>query len=157
MMYAVCYEDEIRLWWDPRRDFKPGYKFKITVNGTAVVYTPRIYYDFKNLESGKEFEYNVVLLDEKGNEVGSSDTQTFSTLKYREKIDVTKVPYFVKGDGKTDCTKVLQKALDECDEDHYLYFPLGIYVCGALKFSSGKIRLDSGAMLCGKDEVASLC
>ena len=157
MMYAVCYEDEIRLWWDPRRDFKDGYKFKVTVNGTAVVFTPKIYYDFKNLDAGKDFEFNVVLLDEKGEAVGHSDTQVFSTLKYKEKIDVTKAPYFAKGDGVTDNTAVIQKALDECDDDHYLYFPLGIYICGAVKYGSGKIRFDSGAILCNKKEVASLC
>ena len=156
-MYAVCYEDEIRLWWDPRRDFKPGYRFKVTVNGVSVVYTPNIYYDFKNLDAGKDFDFEVQLLDELGNPVGHSDSKVFSTLRYREKIDVTKAPYFAKGDGETDNTEILQKALDDCDEDHYLYFPLGIYICSALKFSSGKIRLDSGAVLCSKKGVNKLC
>ncbi len=156
-MYAVVYEDEIRLWWDVRKDFKPGYKFKITVNDECCAFTPNVYYDFKNLEAGKNFTYTVQLLDQNGNPVGYPEVQTFSTLPARARIDVTKAPYCAKGDGKTDCTAVVQKAFNDCSENEYVYFPLGVYVCGELKFNSVKIKFDSGAVICGLEKVNELC
>ncbi len=44
-------------------------------------------------------------------------------------IDVTKAPYFAKGDGKTDNTDSLQKALTDVMGAHkILYFPNGTYL-----------------------------
>lgn len=43
-------------------------------------------------------------------------------------IDVTKAPYGAKGDGKTDDTAAIQKALDDHpDQGAILYFPNGVY------------------------------
>lgn len=47
-------------------------------------------------------------------------------------VDVTKAPYFAKGDGKTDNTATLQKALNENVGHHrVLYFPKGTYLVSA--------------------------
>jgi len=44
-------------------------------------------------------------------------------------VDVTQAPYFTKGDGKTDCTASLQKALNEhTGRGRTLYFPRGTYL-----------------------------
>ena len=43
-------------------------------------------------------------------------------------INVTKDPYYAKGDGKTDDTEAIQKALnDHPDGDYIIYLPHGIY------------------------------
>ena len=43
-------------------------------------------------------------------------------------VNVTKDPYFAKGDGKTDDTEAIQKALnDHPDGDFIIYLPHGIY------------------------------
>lgn len=43
-------------------------------------------------------------------------------------VNVTKDPYFAKGDGKTDDTEAIQKALnDHPDGDYIIYLPHGIY------------------------------
>jgi len=44
-------------------------------------------------------------------------------------VDVTLEPYFAKGDGKTDDTEVLQKALDDHPNGNYIiYLPKGTYL-----------------------------
>ena len=43
-------------------------------------------------------------------------------------VNVTKDPYFAKGDGKNDDTEAIQKALnDHPDGDYIIYLPHGIY------------------------------
>jgi Pectate lyase superfamily protein len=54
-------------------------------------------------------------------------------------IDVTKAPYFAKGDGKTDNTESLQKALSDVMGAHkILYFPNGTYLISRTLFWSKK-------------------
>ena len=44
-------------------------------------------------------------------------------------IDLSKPPFNLKGDGKTDCTKSIQKALDDnADNGSIFYFPNGVYL-----------------------------
>ena len=47
-----------------------------------------------------------------------------NVLKYPDMcktvIDVTKAPYFADPTGKTDCTKALQLAIDDCLRDYIL-------------------------------------
>lgn len=153
MIYAVIYEDEIRLWWDKRKGFQEGYIYKITIDGTRSAFTKNVYYDFKNLEAGREYLYTVELLDKDKNPVGKSESRAVKTLPYKAKKDVTKPPYNAVGDGVTDNTESIQRAFDECGANEYVYFPLGVYACNALKFGGDiKVHFDSGANLCALED-----
>lgn len=54
-------------------------------------------------------------------------------------VDLTQPPYGIKGDGKTDCTAGIQKALDDTAGGlKILYFPKGVYlVSDTLKWGFG--------------------
>ena len=149
MIYAAIYEDELRLWWDKRKGFQEGCIYKVTIDGTRCAFTKNVYYDFKNLEAGREYLYTVELLDKEGNPIGKSESRAVKTLPYKARKDVTQPPYNAVGDGVTDNTEIIQRAFDECTAEEYVYFPLGVYVCGAVNFAGDiKIRFDSGAKLC---------
>jgi len=59
-------------------------------------------------------------------------------------VDLTQPPYAIKGDGKTDCTVGIQRALDDtAGSMKILYFPKGVYlVSDTLKwgFAGGERR-----------------
>ncbi len=149
MLYAVPFDDEIRVWWDEKKDFQDGYRYKLTLNGKNCFFTKEVYYDFKNLEAGREYTFTVQLVDKNNIPVGIAENGCFSTLPYKSRLDVTKAPYLAIGDGETDNTLAIQHAFDDCSDKEYVYFPMGLYVCGALRMRGDiKIRFDAGASLC---------
>lgn len=78
---------------------------------------------------------------------------TAHTSALRKRIDVTKAPYFAKGDGVTFNTVALQQAFNDCGSDEEVYFPAGIYLTGALDLHSNMaVYLDKGAVLQGSSE-----
>lgn len=156
MLYVMSYETKLALWWDARRDSKEGYVYRVWIDGACVL-TDKVLYDFNNLQAGRTYNLTVELLDEKGNKVGKTETMQASTLPYRKCIDMSKPPYSLVGDGKTDYTQIINKAIDDCKADEFLYFPLGRYVCGKLNFSGSiKIKMDAGAVFCSNDKEISL-
>jgi hypothetical protein len=66
-------------------------------------------------------------------------------------IDVTKAPYNAKGDGKTDDTAAIQKALDDWpDKGAIIYLPNGAYlICDTLKWG-GKPNTQKRTILQGQ-------
>jgi hypothetical protein len=48
-------------------------------------------------------------------------------------LDVTREPYFAKGDGKTDDTRAIQKALDDYPNgNRIIYLPKGVYLVSSM-------------------------
>lgn len=157
MLYSVNLSDEVRLWWDERNEMRSGYKYKVTVNGKNCVMTERNYYNFKNLQAGKQYKFLLEVVDLNKNSIGKAEEFVTTTLPHKECIDVTKPPYNAIGDGKTDCTANIQKAFSDCTADKYIYFPFGIYVCEGVKFSGDtRVLFDAGAIMCSKAEVKKL-
>ena len=148
MVYAVCYDDEIRIWWNGRKEFRSGYFYKLTLNERNCFFTKEVYYDFKNLQAGERYSFTIEVVDDKKRLVGEAERAIYETLPYKARLDVTQAPYFAIGDGITDNTSIIQRVFDECTKDEYVYFPIGEYVCGAVKMRGDvKIRFDAGASL----------
>ncbi|MBQ7237129.1 MAG: hypothetical protein IJX03_08290 [Clostridia bacterium] len=157
MIYAARYENELRVWWDERNDKTQGMKYRIYVDGRTCVYTERVYYNFKNLESGREYEFEIQLVDKYKNVVGKSEKQKFSTLNTRRVVDITKPPYNAVGDGISDNTEIFKKALSELSKNEKLYIPMGVYICDNISFTGDvSVHFDVGAILCSKEKGFSL-
>ena len=157
MVYVARRETVLCLWWDPRCEYKEGYKYKVTVDDKYVVYTKEVFYDFQPLESGKEYNFTVQLVDENKNVVGKTENYTCSTLPSREKIDVTKPPYNAIGDGVTDNTEIFKKALEDCGDTKYLYVPFGVFLCENITLNGNyKFVLGAGATIVNKEMVNKL-
>ncbi len=150
--YAVSFDDEIRIWWDKRSEMQPNRRYRLIIDGKQVVYTSRIYYNVKNLEGGKKYKFQLQVVDENLNVLGVTEEYEYETLPAKKPIDVTKAPYNAVGDGITDNTEALQKALNDCDVHSYVHVPLGVYVTKPLTMNGDvKLSLDAGAVLVTKN------
>jgi polygalacturonase len=89
--------------------------------------------------------------------VGKTETATYTTHPHREKVDLSLPPYSVVGDGVTDNTAILQKAINECRPDQYLFLPYGIYISEKLVINGNvKIQFGAGAVICDKETAKRL-
>ncbi len=150
MIQYACYETEIRIWWDKREDKTENMRYRVVVDGRAYVLTDNHYYDFANLETGRAYTFEIQLIDEEKNIIGRREQIQLSTRAKREVIDVTLPPYNMVGDGETDNTEALNRALLDCREGKILYFPMGVYLCDKIDLSgTATVRFDAGAILQG--------
>lgn len=75
-----------------------------------------------------------------------------TTQSLKRSIDVSKAPYYAKGDGSTINTHAIQRALDDCDRNSWVVIPQGIFLTGALcMHSESELWLCDGAVLQGTD------
>ncbi len=155
MVYVSCKEDELNLWWDEREDKTDEMTYKVIINDLNCAYTNNRYYDFKNLEGGKEYSFQVQLVDANNNVVGKTEQIITTTMPKKERINVTLPPYNAIGDAKTDNTLIIQRAIDENPTLSEIYLPFGVYVCGKLVFNGNfNLKLDVGAKLISPSEDA---
>ncbi len=157
MIHSISYDNEIRIWWDRREDKRENMRYKVTLDGGAYILTDKHYYDFPNLEQGREYLFTLELVDEERRVIGRTERIALSTLAKRTEMEVTDTPYNVKADGKTDNTAKLQQALKDNTDGKRLHFPFGVYICEELDFS-GNIDLcfDVGAILCSAEKEKEL-
>lgn len=148
MLNAIVFFDEITVWWEKPWEGE-NLSYRVTFNGKTVV-TDKTHVTFSELESQTEYDVKVEILC--GNDVFMQDSATVATSAVKKKIDVTKLPYGIKGDGKTMNTEALQKAADGLKKDEYLYFPEGVYLTGSICFhGDSEIYLGEGAEIRGSE------
>ena len=152
MLHTVIFEDEIKIWWEYHSETaRKGY-YVVKKDGIEYLRTDKTHCTFGALAPNTEYVFEVELYSALGECICREQTLV-KTSKDKEKIDVTKAPYFALGDGKTLNTKALQKAINDCKSGQYVYFPQGVYLTGALYLHSDiEIRLDKSALLQGTSE-----
>lgn len=159
MVFGTETDNAVYLWWNKRYDFTDGCYYRVILDDTAVVYTKEILFDFCNMDMSRKHTFAVDMLDKDGRVVGLTEYyETKLVFSKRTALDVTKPPYNIKPDGETDCTQAIQQALLDCDDKHFVYFPLGTYFCKEITFGGDiKIVYDSGAVIIDKKRGISEC
>ena len=147
MLKEIVFFDEITLWWTKDEfNFATSYKFFLddSYHGT----TDKTHYSFLGLKANEQYHIRLEWCNEE-HLIGKREFLLI-TKKEKKCIDITKVPYSACGDGKTLNTIKIQRALDECTENDFIYIPAGVYLTGALNVHSNtEIYLDKNAFLQG--------
>ncbi len=142
-----CEHDSVVLWWEKPQKATPDWCYMVKVNGIPYGETQKTHYTIASLLPDTEYSVEV-----KAGEDWNAQIAIRTSIS-RNRIDVTKAPYFAVGDGKTLNTKVLQQAIDECPTGDSIYFPAGTYLTGALRLHSHmELYLDEGATLQGSSK-----
>ena len=149
-LYYYSTKNEIIIFWD--RDYfgTEKYIYEIYKDGILYEKTEKTHFTLSGLSPDHQYKLEIrALLD--GICIRTSE-KLIKTAKEKNKINVTDAPYNAVGDGITENTGNLQKAIDVCTEDDCLYIPKGVFLAGALRLHSNmEIYLDEGAVLCGTE------
>lgn len=149
MVYAKEDEKAVYLWWDKRAELGENCVYRVTLDDKACVYCADRLYDFYNLDMSVKHTFKIDVINEKGEILGKTEYfENRQIFPKRSPLDVTQPPYNAVGDGKTDCSYAIKKAFNDCNQDKYVYFPLGVYLCDNVNFDgSVKVVFDAGASL----------
>jgi len=149
--FATC--NFMTLYWDKPVALPEGCLFGVYVNGVKVGESDKTHFTVRGLEAEKAYSVQVMLKLIDRREEPVSEKLTIITGKEKRKIDVTKAPYCVVGDGIRRNTEMLQQAIDNCDEESVVYFPAGVYLTGSLRLHSDmEVYLEEGAVLQGTSD-----
>lgn len=142
-LWAAATATEGELFWT--RPSGPSCDYEVFLNGNRVGTSAVTHFTVAGLQPETQYSAEV--------RTGKTAMQVlFETSPVRQRLDVTKAPYFAKGDGKTQNTAALQRAFEDCGADQEVYFPAGVYRTGALDLHSNMaIYLEENAVLQGSD------
>ncbi len=150
MLYYSVTPNAINAWWDSRTDMKKGYKYCLKLNGELAGTTKRIFFDFNNLLPDTVYDIEFMLINRKEQVIGEIECASVKTAIAPKKTDITTLPYSIIGDGITDCTDGINKAISQTDG--ILYFPKGKYVCKNLVINSNcRLVFEKGTVLLQKE------
>lgn len=146
MLNKIVYDDEITVWWNKYELGKPYPKrYEVFLSGEKVGETDKTHFTFSSLAPETEYEIRITY-------GGVEFREKIRTARTRRNLDISAPPYCAVGDGKTDDTAAIQRAMDDCDKDSRVYFPRGTFLSGALKLHGGvELYLADGAVLLGSE------
>ncbi len=148
MIYISVDNDTANLWWDSRVEFTDGCFYKITINDGSCVYTKDFVYFVKNLQPDTEYKFTLEVINDKGETLGKKEKKICRTLPEYKYVDISAAPYFAVGDGKTDVTEIINKAIVALKDGECLYIPEGVFVCKRLQIDNNLcIRFNAGASI----------
>ncbi|SFC11420.1 glycoside hydrolase family 28 protein [Butyrivibrio sp. YAB3001] len=145
-------QNSAEIFWDLPTTATSDCLYQVYVDGKFHIETSKTHASITDLSSDQSYEIEVFILYSGENSDKSIGKLTIHTAHEKKKIDITKSPYFCKGDGKKLNTEQIQQALDDCDKNSYVFIPSGTFLTGALNVHSDtEIYLDEGATLQGTD------
>ena len=147
MVNTIVFNDEITIWW--RYDEYPcTLKYTFYLDGKRHGETTKTHYSFLGLQAERIYSVRIEMEENNGNIL--TEEYVFQTKKAKNRLDITKPPYSAAGDGETLNTYAIQRALNDCTANDFVYFPAGVYLTGALDVHSDtEIYLEEGANLQG--------
>ena len=149
----IRFDDEIALYWEKPKNLAQNVLYRIRVNDRIIEIIAKTHFEIDNLTPNSKYRFQIEQLDGENKSKLIFD-DIIRTKKEKKRIDVTKAPYFAKGDGKTSNTKILQSALKNCKKDECIYFPQGEFLTGGLDvYSNTEIYLSAGAVLKGTEDI----
>lgn len=153
MVNKIVFDDKIVLYWDRQEEYTKGCLYCVKY-ALETVYIDKTHFTIHKKDNMKKsFEVAVSLVEANGKTIKSLTEQTLAFADTKRRIDVTQAPYFAVGDGKTNNTKALQQAINDCGKDDCVYLPVGTFLTGALTLHSDiELYVDSGATLQGLDK-----
>ncbi len=151
-MQQIVTGDSVTFYWEKPRNLPEKFVYRIILDGAEAGETDRTHYTLEGLAPETEYTVEVRLFTGGEQSCAASETVTVKTQKVKRRLDVTKAPYFAKGDGRTMNTEIIQRAIDDCTETDAVYFPEGVFMTGTLRLHSDmELYLEKNAVLQGTD------
>ncbi|MCR5108483.1 MAG: glycoside hydrolase family 28 protein [Lachnospiraceae bacterium] len=141
-------DTEAEIFWDLPENATSETSYDIIKDGIKIDSTNKTHFSLSDLSPESDTEIEITM----GENI-SLGMITVHTKKSKKKIDITLPPYNARGDGKTLNTKAIQKALDDCDRNSYVFIPKGTFLTGALNMHSDtELYVDKEGTLQGTEE-----
>lgn len=151
---SLIYDDTITLYWDKPEQVPAQHYYEVWKDGNLEGTTDKTHFTLSKLVPQTTYTVEVKLFDKEGTVMARSESLQLTTDIKKEKIDVTKAPYFASGDGSTMNTAALQKAINDCGQNQAVYLPSGVYLTGALRLHSDmELYLEEDAVLQGTENL----
>ena len=149
MIKYFSYSDEIVLFWDKKSNNILSYK--ICLNGVKIGESTKTFFRIKNLLSKQSYNISISAIYKNGSSIAIYNKKCWTT-KTKKDLVVTFEPYNAIGDGKTLNTKSIQKAIDDCDKNHRVVIPSGVFLTGSLRLNSDvEVYIEKDGVLKGSE------
>lgn len=153
-MNVIAFENEIILYWDKEWELDEKPLYRIIIDGKESGSTQKTHFTLEGLSPETEYNITVERVCREKNEAENIFSEVISTSRAKNRLDVTKAPYFAKGDGAAVNTAAIQRALNDCTENDLVYIPEGTFLTGALNMhSNSEIYIEKNAVLQGTARV----
>ena len=153
-IYTAATDSTVTLYWRRPWEFGVNDTFEIhCITDNMTRRTSKTHCTVRKLESETWYWFEVRWIH--GEQCLWKASVSVQTGRKKKRIDITKAPYFASGNGGTDNTEAIQRAVNDCGPEEEVYIPRGTFLTGALELHADMaIYLAEGAVLLGSDREA---